>query len=220
MKRIEKKPMRKVERPMRKVVRKTASKKSLMKSQVKKIASAFEAEAELILADTEEAVKSYFPKKNVRASLAKVANALSKNGVKCRFDSFMKRTASDDAVVVTVEELQEAVDAIVNATIDEFEALLEETDEAVDTVIDDVVDELGEDEDIDIAELEDEVKSDLEEELACMGVSAGLARTKKRAAKRPLAARKAMPERKASARKAMPERKTVKRANPILSKMR
>lgn len=175
------------------------SKKMLIKAKAKKIAKAFEEEAECILEDTEEAVKQNFPAKHVRASLAKIAAALAKEGIKCRFDAKLQRTASDDEeFVVTVDELQEAVDAIVDATVDEFEALLEETDEATDEIVDDVAEHVD---DIDIADIEDELKTNVETELACVGVKSKL--TRKHVAKK----------KTASTRKS-------KRVNPILARMR
>ena len=199
-----------IKRPVRKVTAGRISKKDrLVSAKVAKIVRAFDEEAEEVLENCEDAVKDCVPVKATKASLARVARKLAKEGVSARFDATvkkgLKRTA-EEVAEVTVEEAQEAVDAIVDVVVDEFEALLADVDEVADTTVDEIVDELG-DEEYDIVDIEEAVKAGIEKKLNAMGVKAGLAR--KHAKK---------VEKEASVKR--PVRKVAKKVNPILAKAR
>ena len=206
---------REIKKPVRKVTAGRISKKDrLVSAKVAKIVRAFDEEAEEVLENCEDAVKDCVPAKATKASLARVARKLAKEGVSARFDATvkkgLKRTA-EEVAEVTVEEAQEAVDAIVDVVVDEFEALLADVDEVADTTVDEITDELD-DENVDIVDIEEAVKASIEKKLNAMGVKAGLARKHAKKTAR-TAVRK--PVRKTTA-----TRKEVKKVNPILAKAR
>jgi plasmid stability protein len=182
---------------------KRVSKRNMLKVKAAKICKAFEEEAEEILEDAEEAVKENFPARNVKAVLNRVSEKLAKEGISAKFDYKVTRgqLRATAAIEATDEEITEAEDAIVSATVAEFEDLLADTEE----VANEEVEACG-----DMAEdVEDALKCDIESRLAAMGVNCKLARKAKKTVKK--ASRR--PVRKAN-------RKVTKRQNPILSRMK
>ncbi len=208
-------PTRAKRTAVRRPVAKVNKRKALIASKVAKITRAFEEEAEDVLEQTEDAVKECVPCKAVKASLARTARKLSKEGVSAKFDATMSRTAmrrtAEEVAEVTVEEAQEAVDAIVDVVVDEFENLLADVDEVADDTVDEVVEELD-DAEVAIEDVEDEVKTEIESKLAAMGVKCRLAR-KHASARKAVASRKSVASRKPVARKTV-----AKKVNPILAK--
>jgi hypothetical protein len=181
--------------------RKSTSRRPMRTAKINKVAmttnkicKAFEEEAEEILEDAEEAVKEFFPARKVKASLKKLETRLAEEGIKAAFDYKISRaTLNKTATIeVTEEELEEALNAIVDATVGEFEDLLADTEEYVDEAVD--------------VDSDDEVKTTVESKLADMGVTCKLARRAK--------------AKKSARRTASKTSKVTKRPNPILSKMR
>lgn len=175
---------------------KKESKKDLLKAKVAKVCKNFEDEAEEILEDAEEVVKENMPGKHVKASLNTIASRLADTGINARFDlkisrDQLKKTANLD---VTEEDVTEALEAIVDATVDSFNDLLEKTEVDVDAIVEETV----EDSDEDLYKVDDEVKSDVESCLEGLGVCCKFDR------KRKVAARKT----------------AVKRVNPILARIK
>ena len=172
-----------------------ANRMSKTAMEVNKICKAFEQEAEEILEDVEEAVKEFFPARKVKASLNKIEEKLKSEGVNAHFDYKISRAQLNKtaSIEVTEEELDEALNAIIDATVAEFEDLLEDTEEYVDETVD--------------ASKDSEVKDTIESKIKNMGIACRLARrnVRKTVAKR--ADKKSF-------------RKSEKRPNPILSKMR
>ena len=164
--------------------------KTAMKA--KKICKAFEEEAEEILEDVEEAVKEFFPARKVKAALNKIENKLKTEGINARFDYKITRTQLNKtaSIEVTEEELDEALNAIIDATVAEFEDLLKDTEEYVDETV--------------AAEDDEEIKGEIESKIKNMGVACRFARRSKRFAKTRTATRSSR----------------AKRPNPILSKIR
>lgn len=185
------------------------SKRNMMAVQARKICRAFEEEAEDILKDVEEAVKENFPGRSVKASLNTISEKLNNEGIKSvKFDTTVSRTQLRKTADVdaTPEEVDEALEEIVRATVEEIEDLLEDTDAYADSVVDSVKEE-DTDDVVDACAIENELKCNIESGLRNLGINCRLARkqapkkTAKRHSRRTVA------------------KKSVKRANPILSRM-
>ena len=99
----------------------------------KRFAAKLDARMERILEDAENLVKSYFPAKQVSASLTKLQAALVAEGINCVFD----KTVTKEAIASTADsdisekECNEAVRYIANAVVDETEDTLEACDKAI-----------------------------------------------------------------------------------------
>jgi hypothetical protein len=178
---------------------KRVSKRNMMRVKASRICKAFEEEAEEILEDCENAVKENFPARNVKAVLNRISEKLAKEGIEAKFDYKITRgqLRATAAIEATDEEVTEAEDAIVAATVAEFEDLLADTDEVADEEVE-ACDGCND------AEVEDALKCDIESRLASMGVTCKLVRKAKKVEKK-------------SVRKA---KKVTKRENPILSRMK
>lgn len=145
------------------------NKKILMAAN--KIAMAIEAELEEILEHAEVVVKDFVPARHVKATLVKIEKALENEGVEALFDKTVSRealrkTASEE---VDSKEIEEVVEALVKAIVEEVEDVLNDTDD----IADETVTGLGED---DIFEVESKLKGILEKKLAVKGVYFRLAR--------------------------------------------
>ena len=102
-----------------------------------KVTQALEKETEEILRDTEEAIKSYFPAKYVKAALKETEKVFDDNGMEVAFDKTVtremrKKTASLEA---TGSEMREAIQKIASCAIDEMEDVLADANEVVNTAI-------------------------------------------------------------------------------------
>jgi len=179
-------------------MRTKVAKKSIV---AKQICKAFEENAEEIVEDAEEAVKEYFPARKVKAALSRLERKLKKEGISVKFNytlsrNQLKKTAN---VEVTEEELEDALNAIVDATVEEFEDLLADTEEYIDETV--VIDD------------DEEVKTEVEEALSDGGVECQFAKRKSKA-------RVTKAARNSRFSGSSKRTAKAKRPNPILSKMR
>lgn len=142
----------------------------------KRVSSALEEEVEEILEHAEEVIKTTVPGIYVKASLVKLENILEKEGIEAKFDTritrdYLRKTSSykyDDDV------LDEFIDLVANATVDELEDVLKDTDEYVDEYVNENIAKFQNDG----FEVEAKIKNIIEKELSAKGVYFKLARNK------------------------------------------
>lgn len=147
------------------------NKKILMASN--KIAIAVEQEVEEILEHAEEVVKQFIPARYVKSTLAKIEKFLDNEGIESLFDKTvtrdaLRKTASEE---VSSKEIDEAVEVLVKAIVDEIEDVLNDADQ----VADETVEGLGGD----TFEVESKLKGILEKKMAAKGIYFRLARNQK-----------------------------------------
>ena len=88
---------------------------------------------EKILMDAEQLVKEYFPAKYVSASLTRLQKELINEGISCRFDKTVSKTARIKTAKsdITPDECKEAIDKIAKATVDATEETLDACHSAI-----------------------------------------------------------------------------------------
>lgn len=163
-------------------MRKVAELNAKILKKASEITRAIEAEVEDTLEDAEEVVKKYVPARYVKRTLMAIERKLDDEGVEVEFDKEVTREAlrRTAAEATSKEELDDLVDKIVQAIVDELEDILKDADD----VMDDEVESLGgDDEDVDLVEVEAKLKSVVEHKLAAMGVKARFARNQKKVTK-------------------------------------
>ena len=101
-----------------------------------RFAKKLETRMEQILLDAETLVKSYFPAKQVSASLTKLQKILLNEGISCRFDKTVSKQAiaSSKDSDITDKECGDAIQYIANAVVAETESTLEACDKAIKTL--------------------------------------------------------------------------------------
>lgn len=141
-----------------------------------KISKAVELEANEVLEHAEEVIKNFVPARLVKRALLNLEESMDNEGVEALFDKTvtreaLKKTASEE---VSDKEIQEVVEEIVKAIVEEFEDVLKDADEVADEEIQKIATEL---EDVDSTEIEAKLKGVLERSLHAKGVYAKFART-------------------------------------------
>lgn len=115
---------------------KTAKNQKILNA-AKKITLAMEAEAEDILRETEDLVKSYFPARYVKAALTEIEKGFDREGLQVAFQKkvspeLRRKTASIQA---TGKEMRETINKIVTAAVGEFEDMLADANEVANRVL-------------------------------------------------------------------------------------
>lgn len=151
-----------------------------------KVANAIEEEIEEVLLHAEEVVKKYVPANKVKSSLKKIESSLEEEGIEVEFDKTVSREALRKSAKdeTPVEEIEELVEEIVKAVVDELEEVLADADEVCNEEVEAFDSE-------DAFEVESRLKHGLEKIMANKGVNFKLERkvakasTKKVAKKAP-----------------------------------
>lgn len=156
-------------------MKKLANNKLVFK-QAKDISKCIEAEIEEVLEHAEEVITKNVPARHVKASLLKIEKMLEAEGISCAFDKrvtreALRKTASEE---VDSKELEELIEVIVKAVVEEIEEVLEDADEVcADFTIDEE----------DPFEIENKLKSSIEKTCANNGVKIKLSRVNKQVKK-------------------------------------